>query len=179
MFEGWDGYFALTGAASGGLIGLLFVVITLTAGAGFDRERAMRASEVYMTPNLVHFAVVLVASALALAPRIPTRVDAVILAWVALSGLWNAVRTCLGIAAFSRTDSPPHWSDMPLYGLLPGVLYVVLIGVAVMVWVASPLAPFALAALAMGLVLLAIRNAWDLITWMAPGRPPPQAPPAA
>ena len=59
MFEGWDNYFVLTGTAAGGLIGLLFVVVTLTAG--FERSRALRGSEIYMTPNLVHFAVVLVA----------------------------------------------------------------------------------------------------------------------
>ena len=32
MFAGWNNYFMLLGAASGSLIGLLFVVVTLTAG---------------------------------------------------------------------------------------------------------------------------------------------------
>jgi hypothetical protein len=179
MFEGWDNYFVLTGTASGGLIGLLFVVITLTSG--FERRRALRGSEIYMTPNLVHFAVVLVASALVLAQRISPRVDALILAGAALAGLSNAVRTCLGIREFAREgENPPHWSDMPLYGVAPGVLYVGFLGVAAMVWMEQRLAPFALAALVMALMLLAIRNAWDLITWMAPGPPPgPGTPPAA
>jgi hypothetical protein len=177
MFDGWDNYFVLTGTASGGLIGLLFVVITLTAGAGFPRERSLQANEIYMTPNLVHFAVVLVASALVLAQRISPRVDALILAGAALAGLGNAVRTCRGIRVFAQGQDPPHWSDLPIYGVLPGVFYVFLLGVAVMVWVSAPLAPFALAALLMALMLLAIRNAWDLITYMAAGRPQP--PPAA
>ena len=60
MFEGWDNYFVLTGTASGGLIGLLFVVVTLTSG--LERGRALRASGIYMTPTLVHFAVVLVSA---------------------------------------------------------------------------------------------------------------------
>ena len=176
MFEGWDNFFVLVGTASGGLIGLLFVVITLTAG--IDRNRALKASGVYMTPNVVHFAVTLVASALVLAPRISTRVDALILAGAALAGLSNAIRTCLGVAAFAREgDSPPHWSDMPLYGFAPGVIYVLLLGVAVAIWLGAAFAPFALAALLMVLMLLAIRNAWDLITWMAPGPPPGAATP--
>lgn len=170
MFEGWDNYFVLTGTASGGLIGLLFVVVTLTAG--FERARAIRGSEIYMTPNLVHFAVVLVASALVLARRLSPRLDAVILGGAALAGLVNAVRTCRGILEFGHTGGPPHWSDLPLYGVAPGVLYLALLGAAAAIWTQWPFAPFALAALLMILMLLAIRNAWDLITFMAPGPPP-------
>ena len=180
MFEGWDNYFVLTGTAAGGLIGLLFVVVTLTAG--FERSRALRGSEIYMTPNLVHFAVVLVASALVLAPRVPAHVMALILAGAALAGFSNAVRTCLGIMDFAQNRSAPHWSDLPLYGAAPGVLYVILLGVAAAIWLQAPVAAAALAVFAIVLMLLAIRNAWDLITWMAPGPPPESAappPPAA
>jgi hypothetical protein len=122
--------------------------------------------------------VVLVASALVLAQRLSPRVDALILGGAGLAGLGNAVRTCRGIYEFAKEgDNPPHWSDMPLYGFAPGVLYVGLMGIAAMVWMRWPLAPFALAALVMVLMLLAIRNAWDLITWMAPGPPPSAAAP--
>ena len=170
MFEGWNDYYVLIGTASGGLIGLFFVVVTLTSG--IERGRALRASGVYMTPNVVHFAVILVASAMVLAHRISMRVDALVLAGAALAGIANAVRTCLGIAAFAREPGhPPHWSDMPLYGLAPGALYVLLLGNAAAIWLGAPFAPFALAALLMILMLLAIRNAWDLITWIAAGIP--------
>ena len=178
MFEGWDNYFVLIGTASGGLIGLLFVVITLTSG--LDRNRALKASGVYMTPNVVHFAVTLVASALVLAPRLSLRMNALILGGAALAGLSNAIRTCLGVAAFAREPgAPPHWSDLPLYGLAPGVLYLLLLGDAAAIWVGASFAPFMLAALLMVLMLLAIRNAWDLITWIAPGVPPDVKPPAS
>lgn len=178
MFEGWDNFFVLVGTASGGLIGLLFVVITLTSG--LDRNRALRASGIYMTPNVVHFAVTMVVSALVLAPRVSPRADAMILAGAALAGLANAVRTCLGLAAFHReAGSTPHWSDMPLYGVAPGVLYLLMLGDAAAIWMGAAFAPFALAALLMILILLAIRNAWDLITWIAPGVPESEAKPPA
>jgi hypothetical protein len=32
MFQGWDTFFFLIGSSAGALIGLMFVVITLTAG---------------------------------------------------------------------------------------------------------------------------------------------------
>ena len=89
----------------------------------------------------------------------------------------NAVRTCRGIADFARQGNAPHWSDMPLYGFAPGALYVLLLGIAAAIWLQAPFAPGALAILLMVLMLLAIRNAWDLITWMAPGRPPDAAAP--
>ena len=175
MFQGWGDYFVLTGTASGGLIGLLFVVVTLTAG--FDRAQVLRANDIYMTPNLVHFALVLVSSALVQAPLSP-RLIACVIGGAALAGIGYAIRTCLGIRPLSKNSAaPPHWSDMPLYGLAPGALYVALLAVAVAIWAGWTSAPLALAAVLMALMLLAIRNAWDLITWMAPGRPP--APPAA
>ncbi len=176
MFEGWDNFFVLIGTAAGGLIGLLFVVITLTSG--LDRDRALRASGVYMTPNVVHFAVTLVAAALVLAPRISAHVDALILGGAALAGFAHAVRTCLGVAAFAReAGNPPHWSDLPLYGLAPGLIYLLLLGDAATIWLGAAFAPFALAALQMILMLLAIRNAWDLITWIAARGPETTTPP--
>ena len=42
MFQGWDNYFFMLGSAGAGLIGLLFVVVTLTAG--IDRSRAQRGA---------------------------------------------------------------------------------------------------------------------------------------
>jgi hypothetical protein len=169
MFAGWENYFMLLGAASGSLIGLLFVVVTLTSG--IERSRALRASAIYLTPTLIHFAVTLVSSAVAVVPAMKPRVAAVILIVAALMGFLNAVRTCFGILEFHKDGTPPHWSDAWCYGVAPGAIYVGLIGSATGVWVGWPLAVSAGAALLMILMLVAIRNAWDLITWMAPRGP--------
>jgi hypothetical protein len=169
VFAGWHDYFMLIGAASGSLIGLLFVVVTLTAG--IERSRALRASTIYLTPTMIHFAVTLVSSAVAVAPGVNPRVAAVILAVAALVGFSNAVRTCLGIYEFSKGTDPPHWSDIWCYGGAPGLIYLGLIGTAAGAWAGWSLAVGAGAALLMILMLVAIRNAWDLITWMAPRGP--------
>jgi hypothetical protein len=178
VFQGWDNYFMLLGTASGGLIGLLFVVVTLTAG--LERSRALRASGIYLTPTLVHFAVTMVSSAVAVAPNMNPRIAASILIGAALMGLANAVRTCFGIAAFAKEGNPPHWSDPWGYGVAPGAIYVGLIGCAIGVWLGHEPAVGIGAGLLMVLMLVAIRNAWDLITWMAPRGPdgsgPPQPP---
>ncbi len=67
MLQGWDNFYFMMGSSSAGLVGLLFVIVTLTAGV--ERSRAMRGARLYMTPTAVHFCVVLSDSAVALMPR--------------------------------------------------------------------------------------------------------------
>jgi hypothetical protein len=175
MFAGWDNYFALLGTAAASLIGLLFVVVTLTSG--HERSRALWAAGIYMTPIAVHFAAVLSISAATLVPRLTPAQLAILVAIFAALGFAAATRTCLGIAELHRKPDPPHWSDFWGYGAGPVVAYLALEAAAVSVWLQTLWAPYLLASLLLILLLLAIRNAWDLITWMAPGRPEPPAPP--
>src|SRR5215469_14261037 len=166
MFQGWDNYFLMMGSAGGGLIGLLFVVITLTAG--FERSQAQRGQALYMTPTMVHFAVVLSISAVAEIPKLP-RFGFAALAALALGlGLLNATRASFGIARPRPNATAPHWSDLPLYGIAPTVIYVFglafCVGIAEQVAWAGP----ALATLLLVLLLVGIRNAWDLIGSIAP-----------
>jgi hypothetical protein len=174
MFEGWTDYFVLLGTASGGLIGLLFVVVTLTTG--MERSRALWAAGIYMTPIAVHFGVVLSISAATLVPRLAATQVAGLMAVFAALGLAAAMRTCLGIFALHSKPDPPHWSDFWGYGVGPAAIYLLLEAAAVSVWLRAACAPYLLAALLLVLLLLAIRNAWDLITWMAPARPTPPSP---
>ncbi|HZZ90026.1 MAG TPA: hypothetical protein VFE13_16985 [Caulobacteraceae bacterium] len=176
MFEGWSDYYVLLGTAAAGLIGLLFVVVTLTAN--FERSRALWASGIYMSPVVASFALVLSTSALTLVPGVTPPAFASLLAIVAMLGLAAAARTCLGIRKLSRSDAPPHWSDLWGYGFGPALTYFALEGVAVAMWRQAGWALYLLAALLLILLLNAIRNAWDLISWMAPGGPvSPPAPP--
>jgi hypothetical protein len=170
MFEGWDNYLVMMGTASAGLIGLLFVVITLTSG--FDRNNALRGQTLYMTPTMVTFAVVFAISAVAEMPRLPLGAFAG-LATLALGlGFYNAVRASLGIAN-PRAGSPvPHWTDFWMYGATPGGLYALGLLATWLFWRGSHDAAAALFGLLLILLLVGVRNAWDLITWIAPGPPP-------
>jgi hypothetical protein len=77
-------------SAAAGLIGLLFVVVTLTAG--FERSQASRGARLYMSPTAFHFAAVLCMSAAALAPRLSVMVTAAIFGLIALLGFANSKR---------------------------------------------------------------------------------------
>jgi hypothetical protein len=167
VFEGWTGFFQLLGTAAGSLIGLLFVVVTLTSNV--DRERATRGASLYLTPTLFHFGAIVVVSAIALAPRLGPGVGS---ALIGAGGLLGAIYT-ITIAVRLRighAPEPPHWSDHWCYGVGPAAAYVALV-VGAIVAAGSPTTGAAtVGAVTVGLLVLAIRNAWDLITWLAPRR---------
>ncbi len=179
MFHGWDNFYLMLGSAAASLIGLLFVVVTLTQG--FDRDRALKGVAIYMTPTATHFAVVLVLCAAAVAPNVPLWAMAAVVLGLAVLGFVNGVRSTAFIAKAAKSDDPPHWTDLWGYGVVPLVLYVILFGVAASMMAHVAWADYFIAIVLVALLLMGIRNAWDLITWMAPardqrqGQPPPNS----
>jgi hypothetical protein len=167
MFQEWDNFYLLIGSAAGALIGLLFVVVTLTERV--ERSRAERGSRVYMTPTLFHFAMVLVVSALAFAPGLSANVQGLLLGAGAVIGTVYAASISLEFRAERIIpNEAPHWSDVWFYGLAPLVLYFCLLATSAAVWDDAWFAAYAVAANMLALLLVAIRNAWDLVTWLAP-----------
>jgi len=166
MLQGWDNFYFLIGSAAAGLIGLLFVVVTLTAGS--ERSQALRGASLYLTPTAVHFAVVLSISAVTLMPRLAASTTAAVSGFAALVGLANAIRACVGIRRPRPGAEPPHWSDFWLYGVVPAAIYLGLCVASAGLWAGANWAANAMAALLLLLLLIAINNAWDLVTWIAP-----------
>ncbi len=166
MFEGWDSFYLLIGGAAGALIGLLFVVVTLTGSIG--REKAMRGAAIYMTPTLFHFAVVLLTSALTAVPHLPHRAAASIVGALGLLGFVYAVRISWMLRTKRVTPETPHWTDFWCYGMAPSGLYLAMTAAAWTLEARETWAPYAVAAVVIGLLLIGIRNAWDLVTWLAP-----------
>jgi hypothetical protein len=168
MFHGWDNFYFLIGSAAAGLIGLLFVVVTLTAGS--ERSQASRGASLYLTPTALHFAVVLSISAVAVMPRLAVSTAAAVFGLGALVGFANAIRACIGIRTPRPEMETAHWSDFWLYGGVPATIYLGLGVASVALWAGADWAVPASAALLLVLLLVGIRNAWDLVTWIAPKR---------
>ncbi|MBV9995330.1 MAG: hypothetical protein JO127_08955 [Caulobacteraceae bacterium] len=165
MFAGWENFYFMLGSAAAGLIGLLFVVVTLTGG--LERSQAMRGAALYLTPNVFHFAMVVTTSAVAIAPRLPAWAPEIVVGLLALLGLGHCLRATIGIRHFRPGSEAPHWSDVWFYGRAPAAIYFGLAAAAVGVSARMALAPYALAGLLLALLLLSIRNAWDLVTSLA------------
>jgi hypothetical protein len=165
MFEGWGEFYLLAGSAAAVLIGLLFVVVTLMQ----DRPRSsvLTGAKLYMGPVVLHVSFVLVLSAAALTPGIAPAAFAAVAGAVALWGLVRGAFVIMGISGLAADDKP-HWSDVWFYGAIPTGLYLLLAAIAAAFWTEQPWAPRALAAVITALLLVTIRNEWDLVTWLAP-----------
>jgi len=169
VLKEWETFYLMIGSAGAGLIGLLFVVVTLTAG--LERAVTFRGARLFLSPTALDFAVVLSVSAVAIAPGLPIAAMASAFAFISLVGLGFAIRSSIGIYRPPPAGiDPPDWTDFWMYGVLPAVIYVALLATSGALGFELPGAPFVLAALLLALLLVGIRNAWDLITWIAPRR---------
>ena len=165
MFDGWENYYLMVGSAAGALIGLMFVVVTLTAGRG--RSATDRGKRLYTSPIVWHLGVILVLSGAAAVPHITAKAFAVMAGGLALLGIGMGIRSAAGIA---RSPGAPEAAgfDIFWYGVAPAIVYVGLAGSAVGVLRGSSWATTALAADLMALLLVSIHAEWDLVTYLAP-----------
>jgi hypothetical protein len=86
----------------------------------------------------------------------------------AIIAAWGLARGLASIAGIRALRDDVHWTDLWFYGVAPSALYLALGAVALALWMGGAGAPWGLAAVVTGLLLLAVRNEWDLITWIAP-----------
>jgi len=163
MFEHWGEFYLMAGGAAAVLIGLIFVVISLMQ----DRKRStvLTGSKLYMGPIVLGVSFVLVLAAAALTPGIGPRCMAAVAGAIAL---WGLVRGLMSTAGIRNLKDEVHWTDIWFYGVMPTFLYLGLGAVALAFWFGCPVAPQGLAGFVTLALLLAIRNEWDLITWMTP-----------
>jgi hypothetical protein len=172
MLAHWENFYLVTGGAAGALIGLMFVVVSLTSNV--ELERALRGAAIYMSPTIHNFASVLALSAAATAP-IPPRMLAAVLAVAAVAGAAASSRPAWLLRPWLDHISA-HWTDFWWYGMVPLAAYVALAATAAaFAWGAS-CAPFLFAVITVVVLMLAIRNAWDLIIWVTPRAKPPTEP---
>jgi hypothetical protein len=165
MFHGWEEYFFMLGSAAGGLIGLLFVIVTLTAGR--DRSAMERGQKLYMTPLVFHLGGVLLLSGSAIAPAMTGPLYALVSGLAGVIGLVSGVRIAAGISRLPPTTSG-GWFDIIWYGIVPAAIYLGLLAAAAAIWMGVEGALAGVAAALMALLLTSMHDAWDLITYLAP-----------
>jgi hypothetical protein len=165
MFEGWENFYLIVGPSAAALIGLMFVVVTLTAGR--ERDQLERGKHLYTSPIVWHLGVVLVLSGAAVAPAIDARLFGVVGGGLALLGLAMGVRSSIGIYRTRMTGADSLF-DMWWYGIIPAVAYVGLGAAALAVLVGFGWSASAVAAALMALLLVSIHAEWDLVTFLAP-----------
>lgn len=170
MFEGWHDFYLVLGPSSAALIGLLFVVVTLTTN--LEREKAMRGVRVFMTPVVFHLGVLVLLSGLALFPKAGAGFIGGVALLSGLVGLAYAAYVCW---AFLSNAVESYDGDLWRYGLGVGALYLGLAGAGALITLGRPSGPYILAVDQIALFLLMVNNAWDLVVFITPRKddPPP------
>ena len=160
--DAWHDFYVICGSAAAGLTGLMFVVVSLgpkTIAAG-----ATTGVRAFVTPTVVYFTSALVVSAVM---TMPAMNPSVLGAFVAVGSI-GALGYMLRIRGHRRwRESQLDRLDWVWYVGLPTLVYLTLLGTAVAI---ATRAPFALDILGGAIVLLlviGIRNAWDLVLWMS------------
>jgi hypothetical protein len=123
--DGWENFYVIVGSSAGALIGLQFVVMTLLADMPLARSDT-QAGQAFGTPNVVHFGVVLLLSAIVSAPWQDIALVAVLWGLIGLSGVVYAAV----VARRMRSQTAYHavFEDWLFHGLLPLTAYAMLAG---------------------------------------------------
>lgn len=161
LLDGWENFYVIIGSSAGALIGLQFVVVTLMADMPFQQGE-IEASGAFTTPSVVHFAVVLLLSAIASIPWNEITAPAAIWGFV---GFCGAIYTLVVIRRLRRLSMyEPVFEDWLFHAILPLAAYAMITtAAAIASWHERP-ALFIGAGSAMLLLFIGIHNAWDLVT---------------
>jgi len=164
MFSGWENYFLMVGSSAGALIGLMFVVVTLTSG--LERSETERGKHLYTSPIVWHLAVILVLSGAAAVPTMTGKFFAVAAGGLGILGIAIGTRSAVGIV---RDPGAPEAAafDMFWYGVAPAIGYAGLAGGAFGMLRGWRWGETAVAADLMALLIVSIHAEWDLVTYLA------------
>ena len=155
--ERWHEFYVLVGTAGATLLALLFVAISL--GVGFLTEKRAAPTRAFYSPVVVHFTAVFFLSAIALVPALR------IVFFAALIGTCAAIGVAVSLFVtiqLLRHDWTNYKQDHLAYALLPMAAYLALLVAAAMIWLENKLALDVLAGALLTLLIVNVRNAWDL-----------------
>jgi hypothetical protein len=161
LLEDWENFYVIVGSSAGALIGLQFVVVTLMADMPIEQGE-IEASGAFTTPSVVHFAVVLLLSAIASIPWDEIALPSAI--W-GLVGFCGTIYTIIVARRLRRLVMyKPVFEDWLFHALLPFGAYAMITAAAAIASTHEREALFLGAGAAMLLLFIGVHNAWDLVT---------------
>lgn len=156
----WQSFYVIVGSSAAALIGMQFIVVTLLANQ--RRPPTAETVSAFGTPTVVYLTSALLVSAIMNVPWpsfLPMSVA------LAMCGFGGIVYGAIVIRrARLQTYYQPEWADWVWYAILPCIAYAALMTTAFLLRTTCHIATFAIGAAALGLLLIAIHNAWDTVT---------------
>jgi hypothetical protein len=161
-FKEWESFYVIVGSSAAALTGLQFVVMALIA----DRQppSTTRAIDAFGTPNVVHFSVALLVSAILTAPWRTTLGLVSLLAIVGATGVIYSI--VVARRARQQTEYKPVFEDWAFHVLLPAAAYGVMAAAAYVLRTDPSAGLFALGAAVLLLLFIGIHNTWDSVVFI-------------
>jgi hypothetical protein len=161
-FSEWQTFYEIVGSSAGALIGLQFVVMALIANIPSVRPNEEGGSA-FATPNVVHFAAVLLLAGVVAAPWHEETVVAVLLAIIGVAGIVYSLIVTRRMRR--QTRYKPEFEDWLCHSILPLTAYTAVSACGwAGLWLLRP-ALFGIAAATLLLLFTGIHNAWDTATY--------------
>ena len=160
----WSTFYTMVGSAAAGLTGLMFVVIGLVMGRT-RRRRPTDGLSVFSTPTVVHFGATLLVAVILMAPWHSVPPPAVLVGFTGLLGVAYMLRLIYrtrNLASY-RADI----DDWAWYNVLPFVAYGALSIGGFWGLASIERSLFVVGGAAVLLMFIGIRNAWDIVTYIA------------
>jgi hypothetical protein len=166
LLSAWENFYVIVGSAAAGLTGLTFVVITLAADANRTSDMGLRT---FVTPTIVHFAMVL---ALAAFLSVPDQNSISLSIGLGASGVAGFVY--IGVIAVNmrgiRRKYIPVREDWIWNVVLTAAAYALLIAAALLACHWLRLSLYLVAVVSTMLLFVGIHNAWDVAVWNSTNR---------
>jgi hypothetical protein len=161
----WQNFYMIMGTAAATLTGLMFVVTTLIAGIDTHVATLNAAVSAFNTPIVIHFCSVLLLAGIFSAPWQSLSSVSFLLGVLSLGMVFYMIivlRRILRVPNYQSTLEDWSW-----YVALPFLAHVVLI-IAAWMLIRNPALALYIVGFAMILLLMVgIRNAWDMVTFLA------------
>jgi hypothetical protein len=172
MLDRWHEFYILLGTAAAALVALLFVAASI--GAGFLSAARGSPTRTYTSPIVFHYTYVLFLSLVSL---VPLNTDGSLAAIVGVSAAIAFVYSCFIFVRVMRGQSV-DLDDRLSYGASPLVAYALALAASFFIFERSSIGPPLLAGALIILLVVNIRNAWDLTVFFAQRRTSEGPPPA-
>jgi hypothetical protein len=162
----WESFYVIVGTSAAALTGLQFVVMALIAET--ETPSSTQTIAAFGTPNIVHFAAVLLISAILSAPWPSMRGPAVALSICGAAGVVYGVIVVR--RARRQSGYKPVFEDWLFHGILPLFAYALLLLAAATIALRPTFMLFEIGAVALLLLFIGIHNAWDTVTYITVDR---------
>ncbi len=170
MLAPWHEFYGLLGTAAAALVALLFVAVSIGTSVLTPDPESRRNTRTFLSPVVFHYANILF---LSLAALVPTQTWQSFGLLIGIASIGNVIYSVV-VAIRVHRNSFSDFADRIGYGAIPVLCYASGLVVAPLVLQENSVGLDILAGAALLLLVINIRNAWDLMLSLARrvGQPP-------